>query len=54
MPHADKAPAAVFQSAVAAAEAMPRWQLTHADDEDCYIEGTATTAILRFKVGLGF
>ena len=40
----------MFTAAVAAAKAMPRWSMTHADDEDLTLEGVATTLIMRFKV----
>ncbi len=37
---------------MAVAQATPRWQLTVAD-EPRYIEGVATTLVLRFKVRAG-
>lgn len=46
---ADKPGATVWAAAMAVAQRTPRWLITGAD-EPRYIEGVATSLILRFKV----
>lgn len=42
-------PAQAFDAALAAAKAMPRWEVVHEDREGGVIEAVATTAIMRFR-----
>ena len=49
MAQADLSPAKVWAAALAVAERTPRWHVTSAD-EPRYIEGVATTLVLRFRV----